>query len=313
MTSLTGPAKLASRLRFRHLQLLLELERGGSLRAAAQSLHLTQPALSKALAEIEGAFGCRLFERTPRGLLPTSRGRAALRGAAQLLQELAHVQREVTADAAAVLRIGAPPFVAHGYLPQVFARLLALQPGVQVELMEERVPVILQALVDARLDALVTSFPAVMPEVQGVKLRFEKLFDARFAIIAPPGHPLARGRPVRWAQLAREDWILPAPTAMVRRVLDDTFLREGCKPPAPRIESTSPVTNQQLVAAGIGLGVVPAGSVATALRLGHVVKVSARPALAAGPVALVSRAEPANARVELLRRALRTADRPARS
>ncbi|MBI5276403.1 MAG: LysR family transcriptional regulator [Burkholderiales bacterium] len=308
MTTATDPARLASRLRFRHLQLLLQLERGGSLRAAAQALHLTQPALSKALAEIESAFGCTLFERTPRGLSPTGRGQVALRGAALLLQELAHVQREVTAEAAAVLRVGAPPFVAHGYLPKVFARLLALQPGVQVELMEERVPLILQALVDGRLDALVTSYPAVMPETQGVKLRFENLFDANFAIIAPPDHPLARGRPVRWAALAREDWIMPAPSAMVRRVLDDTFRREGCEPPVPRVESTSPITNQHLVAAGIGLSVVPASSVGTALKLKLVARVAASPPLAAGPVALVSRAEPANARVDLLRRALGNTD-----
>ncbi|MCZ8256408.1 MAG: LysR family transcriptional regulator, partial [Polaromonas sp.] len=78
--------RLVARLRFRHLRLITELQRGGSLRAAAQALNLTQPALSKALAEIEGAFGFALFTRTARGLTPTPQGVVALRGAALLLE-----------------------------------------------------------------------------------------------------------------------------------------------------------------------------------------------------------------------------------
>src|SRR5688572_22956973 len=110
--------RLAARLRFRHLQLLLALRDGGSLRAAAQAMNLTQPALSKALGEIETSFGVPLFERTARGLTPTARGLVALDGAALLLAQLGHVQQDVAAATPApTLRVGAPPFVAHGYLP----------------------------------------------------------------------------------------------------------------------------------------------------------------------------------------------------
>lgn len=297
--------RLAGRLRFRHLQLLLALEEGGSLRAAAQQLNFTQPALSKALAEVEGAFGLPLFTRTARGLTPTPAGRAALRGARLLLQELAHVQDETAAaaTAAAVVRIGAPPFVAHGHLPAVVARLAAATPRVHVELLEERVPLLVQALSEGRVDALVTSYPPPAADGSMGGLRYEKLFDTEYAVIAPPRHAVAGGRRVDWPTLAGHDWILPPRTSMVRRMVEDTFLRSGAVPPVPVVESTSPVTNVQLVAAGIGLAVVP---LATLLHAGHglVVRVPATPAIGPGPVGLIVRAGPEHPHLDLVRAAL---------
>ena len=303
----TATERLVTRLRFRHLRLIGELRRGGSLRAAAQSLNLTQPALSKALGELEGAFGFTLFTRTARGLTPTAQGEVVLRGADMLLAELAHLRAEAAAgdNPAAVVRVGAPPFVAQGYLPAVLTRLVQRDPPVRVQLLEERVPLLLEALAAGQLDALVTSYPAQMPELGGVQLQFEKLFDAEFFVIAPPGHPVTRARQVDWQRLAAESWVMPAPTSMLRRLIDHGFLQAGLVPPVPVVESTSPVTNVQLVAAGIGLSAAPAATVRHELAIGRIKRVRAAPAIAPGPVALICRAGVANPRVALLREALR--------
>ena len=306
MTAAADLRRLVARLRFRHLQLLVELERGGSLRAAAGVLNLTQPALSKALGEVEAAFGFALFTRSARGLTPTPRGQVAIRGAALLLAELAHLGEEASAEpAVTVLRIGAPPFVAQGYLPQVFERLVGEGAPVRVQLMEERVPLLVQSLLQGQLDALVTSYPTEMPEAAGQPLLYEKLFDADFAVIAPAAHPLARARRVDWARLAAERWIMPAPTSMVRRMMEEVFRRAGLIAPVPVIESTSPVTNLRLVAAGLGLSAVPGAT----LRAGNaeaagVRRVRVHPEIPPGPVALIHRAEPPNPRLALLREAL---------
>lgn len=293
--------RLATRLRFRHLQLLQALESGGSLRAAAQSMNLTQPALSKALGEIEAAFGVPLFERNARGLTPTARGRVALQGAAVLLAELEHVQQEVVAAEPAVqLRVGAPPFVAQGYLPPVLARLAA--GGTQVALLEERVPALLRALAAGEVDALVSSYPAQMPD--DLEIEYEKLFEAQFQVIAPPAHPLARSRRLQWADLAREAWVMPARSSMVRRVLEECFVRAGVAPPQPVIESTSPVTNIELVARGVGISAAPATAAAAALAARRVVRLAVTPAIPYGPVALIWRGGQRNPRLELLRAAL---------
>lgn len=304
MPASTDAARLATRLRFRHLQLLLALQQGGSLRAAAQAMNLTQPALSKALGEIESAFGVPLFERTARGLTPTARGQVALHGAALLLAELGHVQQEVVAAEPAVsLRVGAPPFVAQGYLPPVLARLA--RANLHVALVEERVPALLQLLAAGDLDALVTSYPAQMPEGLGNELEYQKLFDTAFEVIAAPSHPLARQRKVGWAALAAANWVMPARSAMIRRQLEECFQREGFTAPAPLLESTSPVTNIELVAQGMAIGVVPA----TALRHAEdrVVRLAVAPSLPLAPVALMWRAGPRNERVEALRSALEAA------
>jgi DNA-binding transcriptional LysR family regulator len=297
---------LVARLRFRHLRLITELQRDGSLRAAAQTLNLTQPAVSKALGEIESAFGFALFIRTARGVTPTAQGAIAIRGAALLLQELAHLRSEAQAGehAAAIIRIGAPPFVAQGYLPKVLARLAQRDPPVRVHLLEERVPVLIQALLQGEVDALVTSHPMQMPEAGPAALRFERLFEVEFSVIAPPGHPLTRARRVDWQQLAREPWVMPAKTSMARRVIEESFMRAGAVPPQPVVESTSPVTNVQLVAAGAGLSIAPTTTSRHAQSLGQVKSLKVSPAIPASPVELIFRGAVANPRVELLREAL---------
>lgn len=297
--------RLLARLRFRHLQLLVALERGGSLRAAAGMLNLTQPALSKALGEVESAFGLLLFTRGARGLTPTTQGALVVQGAARLMAELAHLQAEASAEPAfTLLRIGAPPFVAQGYFPQTMAKLAQLEPRLRVKLMEERVPMLLQALAEGRLDALLTSFPADLPAgMDARELRHEKLFDAEFDVIAPAGHPLARARRVGWAQLAQERWIMPARISMVQRMMEEVFRREGVMPPVPVIESTSPVTNLRLVAAGLGLSAVPRATLDATAAEG-VRRVRVQPPIPPGPVGLIFRAAPVGDRLALLRRAL---------
>ena len=116
--------RLASRLRFRHLQLLVALRDHGSLHAAAEALSLTQPSLSKMLKEIEVSFGRPLFERSARGVAPTPAGAVVLHGAALLLDELERLGREASAEPPAMLlRLGAPPFLALTVVPQLLLRL----------------------------------------------------------------------------------------------------------------------------------------------------------------------------------------------
>lgn len=295
-----------SRLRFRHLELLRQLERRGSLRAAAAALNQTQSALSKSLKEAESVLGGALFERTRRGLRPRPEGRAAMRGAALLLAELAHLQEEVEASrgaADAVLRIGAPPFVALGILPPVLGRLLKRVPPVHVRLTEERVPRLYDELLAGRLDALVSTTLAEPTEAQAARLRYEKLFDGRIVVIAPARHALAHRRAVAWAELARQTWILPGRDAFLRRVAEDMFVRAGVLAPRPAVESTNPLTNVRLVAAGLGLALVPAPAAREAERDGSVRRVAASPPIPTAPVALITRGE-ANPRVQLLREAL---------
>jgi len=302
------PDHLVARLRFRHLRLLTELQARGSLRAAAQALSLTQPALSKALTEIEGAFGFALFARGARGATPTAQGQVVLRGAALLLQELTHLRAEAAAadHYGAHIRIGAPPFVAQVYLPEVVARLVQGAAPVRVQLLEERVPALIAALRRGDLDALVTTFPQQMLAQDGGALQAIKLFEVQFAVIAPAGHALARARRTDWARLSRQRWVMPGEDSMGRKLIEQCFTQAGVPAPLPVIESTSPTTSIQFVAAGLGIGIVPDVALLHhgASRDGAVKPVRVAPAPPASAVALIFREGPRNPRIALLKEAL---------
>lgn len=302
------PDRLVAKLRFRHLRLLKEVQARGSLRAAALALNLTQPALSKALTEIEDAFGFALFARAARGLTPTARGEVVLRGATLLLEQLTHLRSEaVTADRfVANIRIGAPPFVAQAYLSDVIAKLVQREEPVRVQLMEDRVPFLIRALQQGELDALITTFPQQMLASDADAFEYVNLFEVQFAVVAAAAHPLIRSRRVDWARLSREPWVMPAEGSMGRKLIEQCFTHAGVPVPLPVIEATSPITSVQLVAAGLGIGIVPDVTLLHhgAWQTGSVKPVRVAPAPLSSAVALIYRQGPVSPRVMLLREAL---------
>lgn len=296
---------LVSKLRFKHLQLLVVLSKRGSLRACAEELALTQPALSKSLKEIETAFGATLFERGARGLMPTERGHIVVRGATLLLEELSHLGKEALGDqVATVLRVGAPPFVAQEHLPAVFARLLASGEKIRLRLHETRVPTLIQLLLAGELDAVVTSMIADLDDEQRQKLRYEPLFEASYVVIGSKSNALVRSSKIDWTKLATQPWVMPARNSMVRYLIEDVFRRQGLLTPTPVVESTDPVTNLRFVAEGLGFSVVPEATLRSSGFSKAVRALKISPGIMPSPVALLSRHGPDNPRIYLLRDAL---------
>lgn len=297
--------QLASRLRFRHVQLLVTLQEMGSLHAAADVLHLTQPSLSKMLQEIEAAFGERLFERSARGLKPTDAGIAATHGAALLLRELGRVSREVALHPPGmVLRVGAPSFVAQSLLPQALSILAASHPSMRVELVEAGVPNLLRMLMDGRLDALVTSYASDLSDAAASGLRFERLYMTRIAVVAAKSHKLSKQRAVSWSSLASERWILPPRDTRIRRIVDDMFATAGFLTPTPYFESANPVTNLRFVAASLGVSAVPRECLGFVSIDEPIVELQLRTRPPQGPVALVFRTGVSHPRLKFFRQAL---------
>lgn len=297
---------LISRLRFRHFQLLETLSREGSLRSAAREMHVTQPALSRMLEEIESVLGTQLFVRSSRGLQATAHGVAATRSARYILEELWRVPQEIKLGTrtAALIRIGAPHPVAHGLLPPVIGRLAAQRPRIQVQLIERAVPELFLALQDGEVDALVTTYSPQHLETVQVPLEQERLYESQYELVAHKDHQLAHSRrPVPLAQLVTEDWVLPRPGTMLRKEINWTFQRAGLMPPVPVVEATNPVTSIALVAAGIGLGFAPVETLNT-VAASFVARIRTSPSPSSAPVALIFRANRANAKIEALRSAL---------
>lgn len=287
---------LVSRVRFRHLRFLVELHRFGTLGRAAEHLHLSQPALSKTLKEIEAAFGFPLFERGRRGLTPTARGTVVVQGAALLLAELQHVVDTATQSDVApttVLRLGAPPAVAAGgALPGVVARLLARAGDrLMVHLHEEPAPRLFEALIAGQLDALLTSYnQTAFAAKRPVKLEYERCAEHEYVVIAPAGHRLSKSRRLTWQDLAGESWIMADASLLSRQAVESEFLRNGTTVPAPCVISNSPATAVQLVAAGIGIAAVPQTMANAEEHVGRVVRLPVALTPRRVPTALVYRA-----------------------
>lgn len=300
-------AKLLSRLRFRHLQLLVELGSSGSLRAVANRFGVTQPALSRTLGEAEAAFGHPLFTRSARGVEPTAAGRLAIRGAVLLLEEVRHLHAAID-DAErgdTLIRFGATPFLAQGYLPPVIASLAEREGAIRVQLVEANIPALMLALHEGRLDAVLCSQVGAARASGALRLRFESLFSAGFTVVASRQHPLARRRKVNWETLRRQRWILPPSNSLLHGIIEEQFAREGLAMPVAAVEAGVPVTAVRLAAAGAGLAVVPEMTLTYLRAGGGVARIDAAPALRSDEVGLVTRPGPENPDIALLREALR--------
>ena len=123
---------MASPLRIRHLDVLLAVAAEGSMQRAAQRVHLTQPAISKLVREMEAMFGAPLFERSKRGVTLTECGRALATRAEYLLNDVERAREEIAAIGKGTLgslRIGALPVVESTLLPKSLMALRRIAPA----------------------------------------------------------------------------------------------------------------------------------------------------------------------------------------
>ncbi|MEI7444530.1 MAG: LysR family transcriptional regulator [Burkholderiales bacterium] len=303
-------AYLVSRLRFKHLALVEALEAEGSIRKAARRLHVSEPAVSKALAEIEESFGFALFERSAAGVDPTARGEAVVEGARLLLNALRNVRHTAAqAERRWTLRLGAAPFVGLTLLPALLHALRREADDVNVTVREGPGPEMLRALVDGEIDAMLMSMSQDVAKAQrAATLVYVPIATVQLSIIVCGAHRLARRRKVSWSELADESWILPPAPSVVETAIRTVFLAQGVVPPEPRIRTASPPTNLALVAAGLGVGAVPTPVVEAVGVRGTIVRLPVSPMVPLPPVSLVYHSAAADSRaIRVLERAIEAA------
>lgn len=236
--------RLIHRLRLRHLEMLVTLAEAGTVRAAAHDLHLSQPAVSKMLAETEAVLGARLFERSHQGVHPTPAGQAAVHRARVALAELVQAHDEVDAigrGTSAVLRVGT--FSVTAAVPAAVVRLRQRMPGVSVHLHEDRVRALIRMLLDGELDCVFGALTnELLDSAQLRQLNSDVLLEDRLCVLVAEGHPWLRRRGLRWQDLAGAAWVAPPRQTLVRQAFMTAFLDAGVDPPEPVIETLSSVT-----------------------------------------------------------------------
>ena len=292
-------------LRIRDLRLLELIERGGSLTHASRVLHLSQPAVTKMLHELEAVFGPALVERGARGGRLTPHGRATLD---RLRLALANFDAAFGERGQPVptLRIGLLPLAGLAILPRALQRMHAAGQRVPLVLHEATVAGLLELLLAGRIDGLIGRLDAESSsQLDRSRLHCTALADEVLAVAASPRHALARTRRATLRQLGEQAWVLAHADSSTRRQFDSVFLGAGLMPPKPQVESQSLHTNFHLVAASDLLTLAPASAVAVYERLGLVRRVPSSAAFSAGMLSFVAlRADPELPALQALRAAL---------
>lgn len=244
-------------LKLRHMQLLVAIDDYRHLGKVAALMNVTQPALSKAVSELQSGLGEKLFERTGRGLRPTEYASVLIRHARKMLQDLAEAGDElhsVATGTARRVRIGTQPASASWLVPQALVRMKQRAPDAAIFVREATMDVLLTELRTGNLDALVGTLPA---RRAASDLEERALFDDATGLVVRPGHPLLGIKNPGWADAARYPWILPPPDSLLRQPLLVAFSAHGVEPPANYIETLSLNVALQYLTATDAIGTFP--------------------------------------------------------
>lgn len=239
MTDPRSDRFVRSHLKTRQLVLLVELGRHGSILHAAQAAHLTQPAASKLLADLEHALGVKLFERLPRGVAPTWYGEVMIRRAGAALAELDAGHQEVMellSGLSGRVAVGAVLTPSTTLLPAAIVLLKQRQPRVHVAVSVDTSKILIQQLQNGELDLVIGR---VLDSESAAQLSFEPLTDEPHSLIVRAGHPLAGRSDLSLPELARQSWILPPGGSILRDRLTALFLSAGLDQPQQTVETLS--------------------------------------------------------------------------
>ena len=239
-----------------------------SFRAAAETIHLSQPALSRRIEKLEDALGVRLFDRDTRNVELTAVGRDFARKARTLLDDLDSMLlgvRDVAANRWGQVTFACIPSTVHYFLPTVLRDYHARFPRIRVHIIDESSNDVLSAVAHGEAELGLSITGSDEPTIE-----FEPLLSEPFVAACHRDHPLARERTVRWADLARYDF-MTIDKASGNRLVMDLALSSKRDRPQSCFETRHVSTLVAFVESGLGVAAVPRLAMP---RKGHALLVS---------------------------------------
>lgn len=258
-------------LKTRHLVLLVELGRHASILHAAEAAGLTQPGASKLIGELEHALGVALFERLPRGVVPTWHGRILIRRAGAALAEMDAAHQEIMQGLAGIegrVRVGSVAGAALSLLPRAVELLKERSPRAQVAIAVEASDTLVEQLRAGELDIVLAHVPTNVPahgpthghhhahEPGAAELDFEPLAEEQYRLVVRAGHAWLGRTDLALDALAGAAWIVPPP-GRLRDGLMGLFMAKGLAPPADIVETMALPLVTHLLAAGDRIAALP--------------------------------------------------------
>ena len=245
------------------LALFSLVARSGSISQGAQLASLAVGAASKRLSDLEAAVGALLLERHSRGVTLTPAGEVLQRHAQKILSDVDTMAADLSDYAAGltgVVRLWANTSAVTQFLPGQVSGFVKAHPGIRIELEEEDSQAIVLAVLDGRADLGIFADRTPALGLDVVSYRHDRL-----VLVVPRGHPLARRRRIKLEQaIAYEFVTLPKSTSLAQRLQAETE-RLG-RTLKNRIQVRSFDAMCQMVAAGMGVAVLPQAAVQPLLR-----------------------------------------------
>jgi DNA-binding transcriptional LysR family regulator len=257
----------------RQLQYFVAVAQTRHFGRAAERLHMAQSPLSQAIRQLESQVGATLFDRTTRRVELTSAGEALLRDAERILESVEAAQtrvRLVGAGRTGLLRVGSTGLAAYRQLPQL-ARIATRElPGLELRFEPDQLtPAQERALEEDRIDLAL-----LRPPLRRSGLASRLVARERLVVAVPQGHRLAGDEPVRLAELRDEDLVgYGVPDSVVDGAVTRACLAAGFLPRRGPQAAQNPVL-LTLVAAGLGVAVLPESALALQVHGVHLVPVA---------------------------------------
>ena len=228
----------------------------GSMSKATEEVHLTQPALTRSIKNLEALLQAELLERLPRGVVPTEAGRNLYEFATQIINETERATRDVTSIAAGEkghVHVGIAALFSNKVIDDIVVELADRFPGLSVSIDEGIFEELVAGLRSAKLDVILSNFPpAIVPS--GVKL--EPLTTIHSHIVVGASHPLAKKKTVTVADLHDSRWaVINQPHAA--ELLSHFFAEDGLSPVTYAVETNSLTTLKSLVLTGRFITLLP--------------------------------------------------------
>ncbi len=245
----------------RQLEVFVAIAARGSVRAAAEHVHLSQPAVSMALAELERLLDARLFDRVGRQLVLNEHGKAALPRAREVLERLRELPRAAAGETGPLsgeLRVGASNTVGNYLVGDLLGGFVGAHPGVAVHLAIDNTERIVADVRRFALDVGCIEGDVAHGDIEVLPWR-----EDRLVVCVAPGHPLARRRRLAPRDFREVRWILRERGSATRALAERAL--SHLPPAAGVLELGQSEAIKQAVIAGLGVACLPEVAVTDAV------------------------------------------------
>lgn len=236
-----------SRLKLRHLQLVLAIDEQRNLHRASDKMKIAQPAASKLLSEIEAIVGVPLFARQSRGLVPTVHGDIFIRNSAiilKMLNQTAEELKSVAEGESGVVTIGTVTSAMIEFLVDIIEDTRKKYPKIKISIEHSSSDVLLKKVLDGSLDFLLGR---VGYGIDCGKLTYQNLYNEKCLLLCRAGHPLAQKSVVYEKDLVEWPWVMHPQGSMLRYEVEQLLLKANLQMPDSIVATTSALMSLILV------------------------------------------------------------------